>query len=89
MKKYTDFWMTLTQNDPSSFDFSWIGEEVSKWLPELRTPDNAKRMMPSRIFWWVDLTGGVPQTHLGEPIYDFDEYWRLREEWIDKNIKGL
>ena len=75
--------------DNQSFDFSWIGEEVSGWPPELRTPENAKRMLPSGIFWWFDLTKGIQQTHLGEPINDFAEYWRLREEWIDKNIKGL
>ena len=70
------------------YDFSWISEKVSKWPRELRTPENIKRMLPSGIFWWFDLTGGIIKTHLGEPIEDFSEYWKLREKWIDENIKG-
>ena len=72
------------------YDFSWIGERVSKWPEELRTPGNAKRILPSNIFLWFDFPeGGFIKTHLGELIDNFTEYWRLREEWIDKNIKGL
>lgn len=77
------------KKENSKYDFSWILERVSKWPKELRTPENAKRL-PSGIFWWVGfLTDGILKTHLGEPIDDIDEYWKLREEWIDKNIKGL
>lgn len=76
------------KGENNKYDFSWILERVSKWPKELRTPENVK-MIPSGIFWWTDLDGRILQTHLGEPINDLAEYWRLREEWIDKNIKGL
>lgn len=73
----------------AKYDFSWIGECVSGWPEDLRTPENVKNMLPSNIFWWIDFPGGFIKTHLGEPIENIEEYFRLREEWIDKNIKGL
>lgn len=54
----------------------------------MKTPENAKSMLPFLIFHWVDLNGGIMETHLGEPIKDVNEYFRQREDWIDKNIKG-
>ena len=78
-----------TKKENIKYDFSWIEKYIRSWQPEFKKKENIQKcikMIPYNISWFFDKNTSRIWTHLGEEIYDLDDYWNQRHLFEEKMI---
>lgn len=68
-----------------TFDFSWIEKEVSQWF---KAPaEDLRRMIEIGLQSKLVFYDHCIYTHLGERVYDYNDYKRQRKEFCEYIIR--
>ena len=83
--------LSITMTKKKEYCFDYIKENINRWSPDVKK-NITKDMIgltPYGIFVWNDITRSLILDWYGEPIEDFEDWKRQREEYIDKLYNEL